>query len=365
MALLDFGVINDFKKEFSDIAELSAYLYTQKSNWDTFFDSIGNNFSTTWKVTFSSNWNTFQSNCPIGSAGYMNQGVIDSFTNSMNVSKFICFDTFAGEIFRNQINKHATDTDSAGDLFNYFIHKTNGHFPNINIGLQYEFAKAGLDFNTIGDARNAVTNKFEELNNAKILLEEEVANSNRELELLNATYNEKLRLEAPSKYWREKANNHKKRHEALIGILATYIILVTYFSSLFSSNYISYLDYLTAHFSKDILAVSHDITVVKYLFYFRLIIYLVSSLLISTLLIWPIRHLVRMIISENHLLADAKYKDSLLVTYLALHKKGTVVQSEDRKIALAAIFTLPQDGLVKDDGMPNWLPNSLFGKPPG
>lgn len=134
---------------------------------------------------------------------------------------------------------------------------------------------------------------------------------------------------------------------------------------LFSDNYINYLDKITAHFSSDILKISHEVTVAKYLFYFRLVIYAVTSLLLSTLIIWPIRHLVRMIISENHLHADAKYKDSLLITYLALHKKGTIVENEDRKIALSAIFSLPQDGLVKDDGMPNWLPHSIFGKPPG
>lgn len=73
--------------------------------------------------------------------------------------------------------------------------------------------------------------------------------------------------------------------------------------------------------------------------------------LISSLYLWLMRLVVRFYVSEIHLATDASSRAALTTTYLALLKEDAV-KPEDRAIVLTALFRPPQDGIVKDDGMP-------------
>lgn len=90
--------------------------------------------------------------------------------------------------------------------------------------------------------------------------------------------------------------------------------------------------------------------------------------LISSMYLWLMRLVVRFYVSEMHLATDASSRAALTTTYLALLKEDAV-KPEDRAIVLAALFRPPQDGMVKDDGMPMMsagaLMSGLLGGKPG
>ncbi|WP_422057802.1 DUF6161 domain-containing protein [Sphingomonas sp.] len=92
------------------------------------------------------------------------------------------------------------------------------------------------------------------------------------------------------------------------------------------------------------------------------------SLLYLTLFLWLLRVLVRMLMAEQHLAVDARSRESMAHTYLALLEQQAVSEDADRAIILAALFRPVTDGLVKDDALPlispaTILSGQLAGKP--
>jgi len=92
-----------------------------------------------------------------------------------------------------------------------------------------------------------------------------------------------------------------------------------------------------------------------------------ATVLYLTLFLWTMRILVRMMMSEHHLGVDARGRESMAHTYLALLEDKGATSTEDRAIVLAALFRPITDGLVKDDALPllspaAFLSGSLAGK---
>lgn len=84
-----------------------------------------------------------------------------------------------------------------------------------------------------------------------------------------------------------------------------------------------------------------------------------STLLYLTLYLWTLRILVRSMLSEQHLAADARSRASMAHTYLALTENGAAEEA-DRAIVLASLFRPVTDGLVKDDALPLLSPASII-----
>lgn len=74
--------------------------------------------------------------------------------------------------------------------------------------------------------------------------------------------------------------------------------------------------------------------------------------LASTMAIWFLRFIARIILSSLHLRDDAAERVVMIKTFLALNESKVGLEHEDVKLALASVFRPATSGLVKDDGVP-------------
>lgn len=153
-----------------------------------------------------------------------------------------------------------------------------------------------------------------------------------EIRAVQTTYEEAMALQAPSKYWRDKAKGHKRSEGWAAARLAGFFIL--------AGGGMTWAFYETATF---FLNVESDP---------RNSVYFVASAGLATiagLILWIGRLLTRLYLSEHHLRKDAEERRIMTTTYLALMRK-TAAGDADRQVILAALFRNSSDGIVKDDG---------------
>lgn len=92
-------------------------------------------------------------------------------------------------------------------------------------------------------------------------------------------------------------------------------------------------------------------------------------LLISTLVLWLVRLLVKLLLSHVHLCADAREREVMISTFMALMRRQESregVEQMDLALVLAPIFKPSTTGVIKDDGGPTTLADfvsRLAGKP--
>lgn len=71
-------------------------------------------------------------------------------------------------------------------------------------------------------------------------------------------------------------------------------------------------------------------------------------LLASGITVWALRFAARVYLSERHLATDARERQTIVMTYLALLKESAATDAE-RAIVLQTLFRSSSDGIVKDD----------------
>jgi hypothetical protein len=71
--------------------------------------------------------------------------------------------------------------------------------------------------------------------------------------------------------------------------------------------------------------------------------------IVTTIIFWIGRVLLRIYLSDRHLLTDAEERIAMVKTYLALTNEGKL-EVGDRALVLAPLFRSAADGIVKDDG---------------
>ena len=158
-------------------------------------------------------------------------------------------------------------------------------------------------------------------------------NSENELKTLKDTYDAFMQLEAPRDYWEQKRKEHKKGKiimgwaSAIAAVLgAAVLVAVAWF----------------------LLPEQHLSTTVPWRqigFFF----------LASTFVLWFVRLLVRLMLSHIHLYADAREREVMISTFLALvHRKESRegLKKEDIALVLAPVFRPSTTGVIKDDGGP-------------
>ncbi len=82
---------------------------------------------------------------------------------------------------------------------------------------------------------------------------------------------------------------------------------------------------------------------------------IVALVTVATLMVWTLRILVRVLLSELHLQGDAAEREVILMTYTALdaNEAGTPrLSDEDRRLLLAPVFRPAATGIVSDDSAP-------------
>ena len=149
-----------------------------------------------------------------------------------------------------------------------------------------------------------------------------------------ATYAEKLGLEAPVTYWKKKARLHKLKEAQHLRTLRFY------FAG--ASVGILFVFYQAAVKLHDLVLIPTPV----------LIVVGAGLALFSALLLWVARILTRLYLSEHHLRTDSEERATMANAYLALTHRGSL-ESADKAIILQALFRPSVDGVVKDEGPPD------------
>lgn len=157
------------------------------------------------------------------------------------------------------------------------------------------------------------------------------------LEATHAAYLEHMKLKAPVKYWSEKAAAHKTAARELRNWVAGF------FGLMIGGYAVAFIG-LHPQFSAFLLQFQGSTGAL-------LVISAVVALLAS-LPLWIGRLLVKFYLSEHHLATDAKERETMTQTYLALTAEGAV-DEKDRALILGALFRSTPDGVVKDNTQPD------------
>ena len=74
--------------------------------------------------------------------------------------------------------------------------------------------------------------------------------------------------------------------------------------------------------------------------------------LVSLFSVWAVRLIVRIFLSQLHLVTDASERIVMLETYLSLTEGNQLTDDGERKLILTSLFRPASDGIVKDEGVP-------------
>lgn len=158
------------------------------------------------------------------------------------------------------------------------------------------------------------------------------------LKKLEETYETKLKLEKPARYWEKKSSKYYLQGVAARKLLIWVIVVAAVFLGLilfFSPDWIF----------KNVFK-GNEISIVRWSIVFITLLSLIA---------YAIKALSKYMFSSFHLARDAEERHTLTFFYLAL-LKDTEVKDEDRKMILQSLFSRTDTGLLKEDSGPT-MPN--------
>lgn len=158
-----------------------------------------------------------------------------------------------------------------------------------------------------------------------------------EISKFRAFVEQELALQAPVHYWEEKRKRHKKtKNQAFcslcvlgvltgLGVAAAGVLLVPKFGNIKDLNLL---------FSALVLVVITGVT-------------------------WTVKTVMRVFLTNTHLMHDAEERLAMINSYLALMKTEHPLQGDSIAPVLTALFRPASDGIVKDEPLPLSLLESL------
>jgi hypothetical protein len=156
-------------------------------------------------------------------------------------------------------------------------------------------------------------------------------------------YREKLRLEAPAKYWKDRAIELKKEGNKYLNWLIRTSVIASLL--LFTLLLLLGTDFFENTFNDNIKGIKWSIILIT----------------IVSLLAFTIKILSRMTFSSFHLSRDAEEREQLTHFYLAL-KKDTSIEPQERQLILQSLFSRADTGLLKEDSSPTMPTQGVFEK---
>ncbi len=167
-------------------------------------------------------------------------------------------------------------------------------------------------------------------------------NSNKKMNALESLYGEKLMLQAPAKYWDERAKGLRSvANKWLCGLIISTVIGVGLLFSLLTIIANGTFEEL---FTKSGSTIRWSIVFVTFI----------------TFIAFLIRTFTKLTFSTFHLVRDAEERKQLSYVYLALKENGSIADTE-RHIVLQSIFSRADTGLLKEDSSPT-MPSSILDK---
>jgi len=157
--------------------------------------------------------------------------------------------------------------------------------------------------------------------------------STKKIKDFEELYREKLKLEAPAKYWSDRAKKLRSEgNKWLIGLIVTILVGISLLIWSLSEISAGTLDKIF----------QNNGTAIKWSVVFITLISFIA---------FAIRIFSKLTFSSFHLVRDAEEREQLTYVYLALQKDKGVDQTE-RHLIMQSLFSRADSGLLKDDSGP-------------
>ncbi|PRD56742.1 DUF6161 domain-containing protein [Sphingobacterium gobiense] len=165
-----------------------------------------------------------------------------------------------------------------------------------------------------------------------------IAEAKNDIENIQASYRDKLKLEEPIKYWADRATALREKGNWLLGgIIGT--------SLLFAVG----VYFLLWHTPADMLESIFDGDRTAAIRWSLVFVIFVSIFFVVA------RAFLKFMFSNFHLARDAEEREKLTYLYLSMIEKGAL-DEEERKIILQSLFSRSDTGLLKENSSPT-MPN--------
>lgn len=180
-------------------------------------------------------------------------------------------------------------------------------------------------FNTDQNERETIFTSSQQEHDA--VFQKMIKDYKEEIDRLEITYHEKLRLEKPAQYWKSKALEYKTNGDNWAKRLGTALVIGIF---LFASAFYFWLQGAS---------IGLEVNSLQGAIIFATII---------TIYAITIQSLSKMVFSSYHLQRDAEEREQLAYVYLALTNEHGKIDEESRKIVLQSLFSRADTGLLKD-----------------
>lgn len=185
-----------------------------------------------------------------------------------------------------------------------------------------------LSSEEINTKMNDIENTLEDISN----IIEEARSVKDTYQSAKDSYEEDLKLHATRKYWQRKRSTHRKQLKTLsISFLIS--LIITILTVTIGFFYFDPITETIVNNKKQIIINYNKMGLL---------------LLISSIGIWISRLLLKVLLSNLHLQEEAREKETMIISYLALMKEGGL-DKDDRVVILDAIFRPSSNGIIKDD----------------
>ncbi|MDW7690997.1 DUF6161 domain-containing protein [Flammeovirgaceae bacterium SG7u.111] len=156
-------------------------------------------------------------------------------------------------------------------------------------------------------------------------------------------YEKKLAVKNAVTYWSKKASGHKI-NSIIFGSISGVLMITAIVIMFHIGKYLVGLDLSDKNgIGRKLLTETGALQLWVYGFF----------VISMTLFIWIVRLLVKVFLSNLHLLSDAKERETMIQTYLAFEREENTLKDTDRDLILPAIFRVSSNGIIKDDSQPN------------
>ncbi len=176
------------------------------------------------------------------------------------------------------------------------------------------------------DVSNQLTKQDEEFETLLKTAEKSLSN-------IESVYDRKLAIQSSVRYWKAKAASHKSFLTGFYKIFSGAIVLSVII--VFLEIWLLFKDYTIETPPP----------------------YWVATIVILTIsvLIWFIRILAKIMLSNIHLQTDANERRVMILTYLSLLRRENAITEDDRKIILQTLFRPSATGIIKDENLPSFI----------
>jgi hypothetical protein len=147
---------------------------------------------------------------------------------------------------------------------------------------------------------------------------------------IRKAFKEEISLRAPAQYWRSKRTAHR---------------IIAVISGIMTFGAIGGCAYFLTLEIKALLVGTPTGTTPEH---WRIAV----LALVSLFSVWAVRLIVRIFLSQLHLVTDASERIVMLETYLSLTEGNQLTDDGERKLILTSLFRPASDGIVKDEGIP-------------